>query len=294
LLRNGVYLEPLNEPDLNQWTAGVAGGMYAFAASGISNSGYSSSVHMLMNSIFDPTDTSYLSGEWSTINSWGWGGSIYAWNAHDYTDPDVSKTLNSCYDTNTGGGNCATSAIGTFDNWINSTIGPTGNSTRVWITESGDNLGTDEYLCSWLRDTDCQWEDIGGTWQWVSDDGTTNPNNPPIPTSDPDNDTDLKSRWTDARSATDVEYIAHGWADQTFWYDNTDGSSSDGTENTGFDSDWDSGLFYAPLGWSGGRSSWCVIGRLEGAFGSGVTNAAINDETNCPTGFNSAYYSGWD
>jgi hypothetical protein len=36
-----------------------------------------------------------------------------------------------------------------------------------------------------------------------------------------------------------------------------------------------------------------VIGRLEGSFGSGVTNNAINDYSNCPAS-GASDYSGWD
>jgi hypothetical protein len=229
---NGIYFEAYNEPDNNTSSVTIqqAADLAADTIFGASGSSYSSDAHFL-GGVFEGWNIYVEEVYYDEAVSDGIEHDFSAWSFHDYGDPTSSETLNWCYD----------------------------------VTTPGDPHGTAPY-------DGCTVSEASAFDAWVNG-NVCSPSCPHPPYSTWITETagpvsgfgDTHSVYTDARAATDIEYISHGWASVTLWYDYGPDTGS-----------WDSGLLDDNSGRNCERASWYVIGDHN------PTTTAISNAGSCP------------
>jgi hypothetical protein len=239
-----IYIEPDNEPDSptgpeTNFTPGDYATMFWSAVVGAGAGSYASYSHFLAGTFATPYaacngsncapgNGGYADQVYNGLNSWGVLPYVSGWAVHDYNDPNTAKTL-----------------------------GTAPGSTGCYI--SGGSASSD---CSWIGMSSFDsWAHAvnmhgGSNSIWLTETAGPVAGTPP--------GWGLShNRWYDARAASDVEYLAYGWANVTLWYDWTGPNSGS----------WDSGVYNTST--PGERTAYCVLTGES-------TTASIGDYTNCP------------
>jgi hypothetical protein len=236
-----LIFEPANEPELTGLPPEVAAALVGWAKWGayLATSGDLNSLYVLAGSFVHPNPnnggeyysgcapayntTSYETCYYDNLQADGYLQYVSGWSVHDYDDPTDSQNLNWCYDTNGSFSGCDDPGLSAWRGWEG---GIADNDT--WVTETGDpDL--------WLKDN-------------------CNESHPHGCTATGKND------WTNARSATAVEYFSQ-WTAHTFWYD------------------WDAGS-------NGGASEWCYTPGWD----SSLLNTYASQTVNSQDSPRAAYY----